>query len=52
MIAEEVNEYYPEIVPKNSNNEPESIRYDLLSVILLEEIKKLKAEIDNIKTLI
>jgi hypothetical protein len=46
MIAEEVHEVLPEMVNLNEKDEPESISYSLLSVLLLEEIKKLKQRLD------
>ena len=45
-IAEEVVEILPELVSLNSSNQPETVRYKLLSVLLLEELKKLKARIE------
>lgn len=49
LIAEEVNMYYPELVPKDKENKPSSVRYSILSVLLLNEIKKLKNEIESLK---
>jgi hypothetical protein len=45
LIAEEVNQYYPEIVPKDAEG-PYSINYDRITVLLLAEIKKLKERIE------
>jgi hypothetical protein len=52
LIAEDIYPIIPEIVPLNKNNEPSSIRYDLLTIILLEEIKKQKATIASQKNTI
>lgn len=52
LIAEDVFPIIPEICPTNAAGEPVSIRYDLLSVILLEEIKKQKAIIASQKNTI
>lgn len=49
LIAEEVNEHIPLLVPKDSTGEPASVKYSLLSVLLLAEIKKMKLEIDKMK---
>ena len=40
LIAEEVERIYPQLVQKDSDGRPFSIRYELLSVLLLEEIQK------------
>ena len=46
MIAEEVNEILPELVVLDKNQEPKSIDYPLLSVLLLSELKKMQARIE------
>jgi hypothetical protein len=48
LIAEEVAEIIPEIV-EYKDGEPESIQYSLLSVLLLEKIKDLQKQIDELK---
>ena len=45
-IAEDVHEILPEIVSYTLEDEPESVQYRLISVLLLEEMKKLKARIE------
>lgn len=45
-IAEEVNEILPEIVNKDPDGEPEGVKYEMVTVLLVEEIKKLKARIE------
>lgn len=42
LIAEEVEKYFPELVPKDKDGLPSSVRYSLLCVIMLAELKKLK----------
>ena len=49
LIAEEVNELFPELVVYNKEGKPDSLSYDRLSVVLLMEIKKLKEEIEKLK---
>jgi hypothetical protein len=40
LIAEEVNEIFPDIVAKNKDGEIETVLYHLLPVLLLNEMKK------------
>ena len=49
LIAEEVNEFFPELVIYDKEGKPNSLSYDRLSVVLLMEIKKLKKEIEKLK---
>jgi len=46
LIAEEVHEILPELIIYNGNNEPAAINYHMISVLLLGEMKKLKARIE------
>ena len=46
LIAEEVHEILPELVTYDEDNNPSGVRYRMISVLLLEEIKKLKARIE------
>ena len=48
-IAEEVYEIIPELVHLNKNSQPESIDYKLVSVLLMEEVKKLKTRIEALE---
>lgn len=41
LIAEEVAEVYPDLVVYNKDNEPESVKYHVLNVMLLNELNKL-----------
>ncbi len=48
LIAEEVQEILPELVILDpQTNEPYSVNYELLSVLLLDEIKKMKQSVDE-----
>ena len=49
LIAEEVEESVPELVTYNEDGQVESVKYSLLSVLLLQELKKLRREIDDLK---
>jgi len=50
FIAEEVNELCPLMVNFNIDGEPESIKYSQLTIFLLEEVKRLRFELDFMKT--
>jgi hypothetical protein len=45
LIAEDLDEIWPEIVPRDEDGNPYSIRYDLLSVLLLKGLKQLQARV-------
>jgi len=49
LIAEEVNKIIPNIVSKDNNGNPEGINYTKLSVYLIDAIKTLREEIDQLK---
>ncbi len=40
LIAEEVDNIFPNLVAKDTNNEPYSVQYHILPVLLLNEMKK------------
>jgi septal ring factor EnvC (AmiA/AmiB activator) len=40
LIAEDVAEVYPDLVGRNSKGEPESVRYDQINAMLLNEFLK------------
>ena len=46
MIAEEVYPIFPDLINLDKEGDPQSINYDMLSVLLLSELKKLKARIE------
>jgi hypothetical protein len=49
LIAEHVDEVLPNLVTKNSNGEVEGIQYTKLTAYLIESVKSLKKEIDELK---
>mgnify|MGYP003328152814 CR=1 FL=1 len=49
LIAEEVNEIYPELINYNGEGNPESVKYNSLSVMLLDEVKILRKEVKALK---
>ena len=51
LIAEEVSEVMPEMVINDDNDEPMSVRYEQLSSLLLNEIKKLRKRIELLESL-
>ena len=48
-IAEEVNLILPEIVQLDRTNTPLTVDYKALTVLLIEELKKLKARVDTLE---
>ena len=44
-----MNELYPEVVVKDNDNEPESINYARMVVILMEKVKDLQNQINILK---
>ena len=40
---------YPELINYNKEGKPESVKYDGLSVMLLEEVTKLRQEVNELK---
>lgn len=51
MIAEELQEIYPEFVSLDSTGEPDGIFYDKMVVLLIELLKKQRRTISKIKSL-
>jgi hypothetical protein len=49
LLAEDVAEKIPKLATYNDKNQPEGVQYNMLSVLLLEEVKKLKAELEALK---
>jgi hypothetical protein len=49
LLAEDVAEKIPMLATYNEEKQPEGVQYNMLSVLLLEEVKKLKAEIEILK---
>jgi hypothetical protein len=50
LIAEDVNQYFPSLVPKDKEGLPASVKYSLLAVLILEELKKLKEKFDSMES--
>ena len=48
-FVEEVEEIMPDLVVKDKDGKPYSVKYSDLTVVLLSEIQKLKQEIKDIK---
>ena len=49
IIAEELNDLFPEFVNKNDKGEIESVNYSRLTVLLIKAVKELKQEIEILK---
>jgi hypothetical protein len=49
LIAEQVNEILPDLVAKDAEGNPSAIQYTKLTAYLIEAVKSLKAEIDELK---
>jgi hypothetical protein len=49
LIAEEVAEVLPELVIYDDDGEPYSVRYHLLTPMLLEEVQRLRREVDALE---
>ena len=49
LIAEHVNNILPNLVKKNAEGKPESIMYSKLTAYLVEAVKSLKSEIEELK---
>jgi hypothetical protein len=47
LIAEEVAEVFPELVVFNKDDQPETVKYRLLSSLLLNELQKQNAELKH-----
>jgi len=49
LIAEEVNDIFPDLVLYNNEGMPESVKYHELPILLLNEIKKLAKRIEQLE---
>ena len=49
LLAEDVAEKIPMLATYNEEGLPEGVQYKMLAVLLLEEMKKMKLEIDELK---
>jgi len=52
LIAEEVEEIFPAIVATDEHGQPETVQYHVLPVLLLNEMKKQHATIEQMKDII
>lgn len=52
LIAEEVDKVLPELVVRDEKNEPDSVQYQEIIPLLLEEQKEQRAEIENERKII
>jgi hypothetical protein len=52
LIAEEVAEVYPDLVGRNSDGQPESVRYEQVNAMLLNEFLKEHRMVQELKTTI
>jgi hypothetical protein len=52
LIAEEVAKVFPSIVVSDEDGQPETVQYHVLSILLLNELKKQQAMINAQKTVI
>ena len=50
LIAEEVEKVCPRLVEHNQDGSPESVAYSMLPVLMLAEMKKLRAENDDLQS--
>ena len=51
MIAEEVNEIFPELVAKNEDGDVTAMSYTRITAVLLEAVKELSAEVKELREL-
>ncbi len=49
LIAEEVDEVFPRLVVRDKDGEPVTVRYEVLPVLLLNEMKKLVARVEALE---
>lgn len=50
LIAEEVNEVFPDLVVYNDQGDPETIKYHILCSILLNEVQKLEKRVKKLES--
>ena len=49
-VAEDIEDVLPEVIQYNKEGQPDSLHYQLLTVLLVEEIKKLKAKLEDLES--
>jgi hypothetical protein len=47
LIAEEVEQVFPAIVVRDADGQPKTVQYHVLPVLLLNEVQKLHATVEN-----
>jgi trimeric autotransporter adhesin len=52
LIAEEVAELFPALVNYEKDGTPLNVKYEYLSALLINEVQKLKKEIETLKKLV
>jgi len=50
LVAEELDLIIPELVTKNTENQPDAVSYDRMVSVLIKAIQELKAEVDSLKS--
>jgi hypothetical protein len=49
LIAEEVEEVYPDLVARSADGQIETVKYQVLDSLLLNEVQRQQREIDQLK---
>lgn len=49
LLAEETSAIFPELTCKDTQNRPSSVKYSLLAVLLLAQLKKIKQRLDEVE---
>lgn len=49
LIAEEVEQYYPGLVAYDREGKPESVKYHDIPVLILNELQKLRARVEELE---
>jgi hypothetical protein len=52
LIAEDVAQVFPNLVVEDSNGDAMAVRYEVLPVLLLNEVQKLKSSFDSLQTIV
>jgi hypothetical protein len=50
LIAEEVAEIYPDLVARSADGEIETVKYQVLDSMLLNEVQRLEKEVQDLRT--
>ncbi|HEY7169850.1 MAG TPA: tail fiber domain-containing protein [Vicinamibacterales bacterium] len=49
LVAEEVADVFPELAVRNADGRVETVHYEVLNVLLLNELKRLREEVDSLR---